>query len=131
MADPNDGSEWNTLSMVENHFGARPKFYFVFSKKISTKNKNSTFGVLVYPEAMGRMASRAPDEQIIASARQRFNDQYGGELKYDDDFLRRYINEVRNSGAHFESYNSKNSMVLPSQLKQYLGEELYGKIIFS
>jgi hypothetical protein len=117
------------MAQLRRHFGESPKFFFVFSKKISTKNKNSAFGIFLYPRAATAMMTQRSDEATIQSARERFRAETGGELKYDDALLQQWIDELRQEGRFYESYNSKNTIVLPSQLKSALGSALYERII--
>jgi|TARA_R110000787_G_scaffold336_8_gene1275 hypothetical protein len=129
LAEEDNPSEWDQIDMITQQMGSPAHFYYAFSKKLSQKNKNSIFGIMVYPRAWSDMAVNMSDEELVATGRQRFTDQVGGELAYSDEFLLDWVKQVKHHNNLFESYNSNNKIILPNDLESQLGVNLFNIII--
>lgn len=131
LADENNPSEWDQIDMITQQMGSPANFYYTFSKILSQKNKNSIYGIMVYPRAWSDMAVNMSDEELIETGKQRFRDQVGGELAYTDEFLLDWVQQIKHHNNLFESYNSNNKIILPDDLEVQLGSDLFNKIINS
>lgn len=129
MADEENPSEWDQIDAITQQMGSPAYFYYAFSKTKSQKNKNSIYGIMVYPRAWSDMAVNMSDEELVETGKQRFRDQVGGELAYTDEFLLGWVQQVKKYENLFESYNSNNKIILPDDLKDQLGDELFFQII--
>ena len=129
VANPEDSTEWDKFEGIHEMLGAPAHMYIVFSKTLSLKNKNAIFAIIVYPKKMSEMGLRMSDEQLIAQGKMRFKDEVGKDISYSDAFLLDWVKQIKKHNVMFESYNSNNKIVLPDELKEHLGEELFKKIL--
>lgn len=130
VADKDNPNDWNMLDMIAQMTGGDPAaFYYAFNKQLSLKNKNAIFGIVSYPITWSQMMISMSDEQIIAQGKQRFAQEVGTELAYDDQFLLQWVAQIRDIGHLFESYNSNNRVILPYDLRDQIGHQLFADII--
>lgn len=128
VANPDDSSEFEKIASIKMYTGEDATFLYAFSKNLSLKNKNAVFGMMIYPPAASNAMRRGTPEQLVAQGKARFQQMFGKEFAYSDDFLIDWVNEVLKEPRFFESYNSNNKIVKPSELKQHLGS-LYAELV--
>jgi hypothetical protein len=129
IANPNDDSDWNMFEQLRTQHNLDPKFYFIFDKTMSTKNKKTVSGVVVYPASMSAQALQMGDDAIIENGKKRFRDEVGGEINYSDEYLKEWVSQIRKYGRLFEAYNSNNRIILPDELSILLGEGVFREYI--
>jgi hypothetical protein len=129
VANLEDSTEWDKFEGIHEMLGAPAHMYIVFSKTLSLKNKNAIFAIIVYPKKMSDMGLRMSDEQLIAQGKQRFKGETGKDISYSDSFLLDWVKQIKKHNVMFESYNSNNKIVLPDDLEEALGKELFTRII--
>ena len=129
IANPDDTSEFDKIGEVKGMGGGESKFFYVFAKKISLKNKNSILGIMVYPKRMSNLVQNMSVSEIVAQGKARFYEMFKKDFSYSDEFLEKWVKEVLAEGRFFESYNSSNKIILPTELKVLIGPKLYSEIL--
>jgi hypothetical protein len=128
VSNSEDASEFGRFDEIRN-YGVGVKFFIVVNKILPLKHKFSHIGIVSYDTTIDAHSGGASDMQMIQQAKHRFTEMYGGDFAYTDEYLVKFLQELRERDIMMENYDSNNRMILASELEWYLGQRVFGNLL--
>ena len=125
VSDPRDASEFGRIEQIRQYM-TPVKLFIIINKLLPLSNRYSHVGAVFYRGTVDQFQRPGmTDQDYIDQARARFREQVGGDFHYTDEFLLENLSQLREAGLLMELYDTHNKMILPEDMSEYLGDDLF------